>query len=215
MAQITLSFDNGPDPTVTPMVLDILDHHDIASTFFVVGEKLVDADARRLAERAKAEGHWIGNHTFTHKVPLGLDDDPEAPLREIGATQDIMADLSRDERLFRPFGGGGILDSRVLSHSARDYLLAHRYTCVLWNSVPGDWKEGDGWVDTAHEQINSQPWSLVVLHDIAGACISRLDEFIGALKAAGHTFTQEFPPDCVPIESGKFVRPDALPEPAI
>ncbi len=42
--------------------------------------------------------------------------------------------------LFRPFGGGGNLDSRLLSPSALEYLKRGRYTCVLWNSIPGDWK---------------------------------------------------------------------------
>src|SRR6185295_9075586 len=68
---VTLTFDNGPEPDVTPRVLDILKAHDIRTTFFVIGEKLADPARRRLAVRAHDEGHWIGNHTFTHTVPLG------------------------------------------------------------------------------------------------------------------------------------------------
>ena len=71
MKQLTLSFDNGPDPAVTPLVLDTLARHDIRSTFFVIGNKLVDPAARACADRAAAEGHWIGNHTWTHSSPLG------------------------------------------------------------------------------------------------------------------------------------------------
>ena len=70
MSVITLSFDNGPDPEITPQVLDVLRRHGIKATFFVVGEKL--RDRRKFAERAQAEGHRIGNHTFNHQVPLGL-----------------------------------------------------------------------------------------------------------------------------------------------
>ena len=64
MAIITTPFDNGPDPEVTPQVLDTLRRHDIRSTFFLVGNKL--RDRRCLAQRAHAEGHWIGNHTYNH-----------------------------------------------------------------------------------------------------------------------------------------------------
>jgi len=213
MAKVTLSFDNGPDPAVTPRVLDILAAHSIAATFFVIGEKLASPCGRDLAVRARAEGHWIGNHTYTHGTPLGEDRSTDAPEREIGATQALMQGLSDGRKLFRPFGGGGHLDGRVLSRAARDYLAAGGFTCVLRNSVPGDWKDPD-WAPTARAQIASQPWSLVVLHDIPGACVEGLDAFLGALEDDGHAFTQDFPPECVPMERGHMVRPQALPEPA-
>ncbi len=213
MAKITLSFDNGPDPEVTPRVLDILARHGIAATFFVIGEKLAAPGGRELAERARADGHWIGNHTYTHGTPLGEDRSADAPEREIGATQALMQGLANERKLFRPFGGGGHLDSRVLSQAARDYLAAGGYTCVLWNSVPGDWKDAD-WAVTAKQQVASQPWSLVVLHDIPGACIEGLDGYLSELEDDGHEFVKEFPPDCVPMESGRLLRPEVLPEPA-
>ena len=76
MFDLTLSFDNGPEPEVTPGVLDTLARHGIKTTFFVIGEKLLDPQRRDLAVETHAEGHWIGNHTFTHSVPLGLQRDP-------------------------------------------------------------------------------------------------------------------------------------------
>ena len=69
MFDLTLTFDNGPEPAVTPVVLDVLAHHGVLSTFFVIGSKLADPKARACAERAHAEGHWIGNHTFSHGIP--------------------------------------------------------------------------------------------------------------------------------------------------
>ncbi len=64
MFDLTLSFDNGPEPGTTPGVLDILRRRGLAASFFVIGRKLQDPDARRCAARAQAEGHWIGNHTW-------------------------------------------------------------------------------------------------------------------------------------------------------
>ena len=52
----------------------------------------------------------------------------------------------------------------------------------------------------------------MVLHDLPDACIGRLDNFIVALRDAGHEIVQAFPPACVPIESGRYLRPDAMPE---
>ena len=88
MFDLTLSFDNGPEPDVTPQVLDTLAKRSIKTTFFVIGEKLADPARRRLAARAHDEGHWIGNHTYTHSVPLGLQHDPDAAQHEIARTQD-------------------------------------------------------------------------------------------------------------------------------
>src|ERR1700736_2141830 len=84
--KVTLTFDNGPTPGVTEAVLDALASRQVLSTFFVVGQQLPRPGARDLAVRAWAEGHWIGNHTMTHSVAFGAQDDAAAPEAEIGAT---------------------------------------------------------------------------------------------------------------------------------
>ena len=152
MFDLTLTFDNGPEPGVTPRVLDILRERGIKATFFVIGEKLGDPERRRLAARAHGEGHWIGNHTFTHTVPLGQQHDPETAQNEIGRTQAAIGDLAHANRWFRPFGGGGNLDERLLKPSVVEYLTHNKHSCVLWNAIPRDWDDPDGWVDRALEQ---------------------------------------------------------------
>jgi peptidoglycan/xylan/chitin deacetylase (PgdA/CDA1 family) len=91
MTELTLTFDNGPEPDVTPHVLDTLARHSVRATFFVLGRKLATASGRKLAERAHAEGHWIGNHTFSHATPLGFVHDAGVVASEIGRTQDLIA----------------------------------------------------------------------------------------------------------------------------
>ena len=90
MGDITLSFDNGPEPGVTPLVLEVLERHGIKATFFVIGRKLAVAEGYALAERARDEGHWIGNHTYTHSVPLGRMA-PEAAIAEIRETDALIS----------------------------------------------------------------------------------------------------------------------------
>lgn len=211
MSKVTLTFDNGPEPDVTPRVLDILERHGILSTFFVLGRKMAVAENRAIAARAADAGHWIGNHTWTHEIPLGLNPAASAPADEIGATQTAIGDLSHTDRFFRPFGQGGNLDSRILSPAARRYLLDGGFTCVLWNSVPGDWRPGDAWYHQGLADAARDDWTLMVLHDLPDACIDRLDDFIEALRVAGHDIVQDFPPSCVPIERGIDVRPAAMP----
>src|SRR5579862_5294878 len=118
MFDLTLAFDNGPEPDVTPGVLDVLGGGHVHATFFVIGQKLSDPARRALAERAHAEGHWIGNHTWTHSVPLGDGNDPGIAEREIGRTERELGSLSHGDRFFRPFaGGGGVLSQRLLNPS--------------------------------------------------------------------------------------------------
>src|SRR5262249_33621158 len=149
---LTLTFDNGPEPGVTPRVLDILAARGIKTTFFVIGEKLADPERRRLAARAHEEGHWIGNHTFTHSLPPGLQSGPLAAEHDIDRTQAAIGDLSHGMRWFRPFGGGGNLDDRLLKPSVVDYLVRNNFSCVLWNAIPRDWADPEGWTARALAQ---------------------------------------------------------------
>jgi peptidoglycan/xylan/chitin deacetylase (PgdA/CDA1 family) len=204
---LTLSFDNGPEPEVTPRVLDILRERDIKTTFFVIGEKLGDPTRHRLAACAHGEGHWIGNHTFTHSIPLGQQPDANTAEKEIGRTQTEIGALAHPQRWFRPFGGGGNLDERLLKPSVVDYLTHNKHSCVLWNAIPRDWEDPDGWVDRALDQCRSQSWTLMVVHDLPTGAMNHLDDFLDRAKELGARFRQEFPPDCVPIRAGEIVLP--------
>lgn len=203
--RVTLTFDNGPDVEATPAVLDVLARRRVAATFFVVGERLADRALRRLAERAHAEGHWIGNHSMTHATPLGEEPGAAAAAREIEGAQRALGALAHPDRLFRPFGGGGNLDARLLSADAVRLLQEGGFTCVLWNAVPRDWEDAEGWPDRAFDQVRAQPWTNLVLHDIAGGAMAGLDGFLGRLADEGATFRHDFPPATVPIVRGKVM----------
>jgi hypothetical protein len=78
---------------------------------------------------------------------------------------------------------------------------------VLWNSVPGDFRDPDGWMERALADCRTREWSLVVLHDISNGAMRHLDSFLRKLRDDGHALVQEFPPDCTPIVGGKIVQP--------
>jgi peptidoglycan-N-acetylglucosamine deacetylase len=206
MGRVTLTFDNGPNEEITPGVLAVLAHHNVKASFFVIGEKLRKPELRRQAERAHGAGHWIGNHSLTHTIPLGENRRLDAAEREIGIAQGVVGPLSHADRFFRPFGGGGHLDRRLLSPAARDYLVQHKFTCVLWNVIPRDWDDPEGWVERALHACTAEEEGLIVLHDHLPAALAKLDLFIRRLRDAGHTIVQEFPAACVPIVRGAVVR---------
>jgi len=203
--EVTLTFDNGPEPGVTQEVLKVLRSENILATFFVLGAKLAEPARRRVAEQARAEGHWIGNHTMTHGTPLGLLREAGAARREILDAEKLVGDLAHPDRLFRPFGGGGALGPHLLNQEALAVLREHKMTCVLWNAIPRDWEDPEGWVRTALAQCLAQPWTLLVLHDLPTGAMAHLRAFIAALRTEGGSFRQEFPPECVPIRRGDVI----------
>jgi peptidoglycan-N-acetylglucosamine deacetylase len=202
---IVISFDNGPDAEVTPRVLDALAARGIQALFCVLGEKILRPELHARTARAVAEGHWVANHTYTHEVPLGLIEDPQRVHREIERTQELLGDLAHPDRLFRPFGGGGHLDERLLNETAVEHLTDGGYTVVTWNAVPGDWKDPDGWLPVALEMCRVTPNPLLVLHDLPTGAMRHLETFLDTALDEGARFVQELPEECVPIRRGEVV----------
>lgn len=203
MKRLTLTFDNGPCPAGTDRILEVLAERSIASTFFVVGERLLEPEGLRCAERAKSEGHWIGNHTLTHTQPLGLSKDPEYVKKEIGEAEELIGPLASSPRLFRPHGLGEA-GPHLLSPFAVEYLAEHKYTIFGWNCVPRDWISPHvHWVDLALEQIRDQDWTVLVLHDRwLGSIIDTLGRFLDELQAQQVEIVQDFPAECTLMVAG-------------
>jgi peptidoglycan-N-acetylglucosamine deacetylase len=211
--KLTLSFDNGPDPECTPLVLDVLAARNIKATFFVCGQGNTRNPAMqagseiglKLLHRVKGEGHWIGNHSLSHTVELGTSRDPAIVEREIGLNEEIIGPFNHS-RLFRPYMGGGIRSKRVFSPEAVDYLCRHNYTVVLFNCLPRDWESPDDWPELAFEQMKTIKWPLVIVHDVAKyRGMAQLERFLDQALEEGYQFTQEFPLECTPIVAGKII----------
>jgi peptidoglycan/xylan/chitin deacetylase (PgdA/CDA1 family) len=200
--EICLSFDNGPEPEATPGVLEVLARRRILAMFFVIGEKLRAPAGRALAERARDAGHVIGNHTLTHGAPLGLRSAAEA-LHEITETDALLGDLAAPERFFRPNGGGGALGAHLLNGAAARHLVAQQASMVLWNAVPGDFRDAEGWPATAQAMLRAaQEPVMLVLHDLPNGAMRHLDRFLGEVLDQGWQFRADPPPGCMPLSRG-------------
>jgi peptidoglycan/xylan/chitin deacetylase (PgdA/CDA1 family) len=204
--RVTLTFDNGPTPGVTDAVLDILRRANVRATFFVIGEKLDDPKASALMEQAHAAGHWIGNHTLTHSVALGDQRDAAYAAREIGETQRRIGAFARPDKLFRPYGKSGLTGPHLFSKAAKSYLLQEHYCTLLWTGVPGDWRDPDGWVERCIADVRAEDWSVVVLHDVEGACLAGLPALLERLADLGVEWRQDFPESVVMTRGGEVVN---------
>jgi peptidoglycan/xylan/chitin deacetylase (PgdA/CDA1 family) len=102
-AAIALTFDDGPDPEVTPALLDLLDALRVRATFFCIAERARRAPA--LVRDIRRRGHAIGNHTDRHRHDFALRG-PRALAREVGDAQSLLADLAGTApRVFRAPAG--------------------------------------------------------------------------------------------------------------
>ncbi|WP_149538013.1 polysaccharide deacetylase family protein [Siccirubricoccus phaeus] len=206
MQPICLSFDNGPEPEVTPLVLEVLARRRIPAMFFVLGKHLADPARFALVERARAAGHPVGNHTFSHGVPLGRRPGAEA-VAEIARTDELLGRLRLPERYFRPNGGGGALGPHLLNRSAARHLQAGGHTVVLWNAIPRDFAEPADWPATARAQHAAAAAPvLMVLHDLPNGAMRHLDRVLGEWQDQGVEFLAEPPAACVPLRAG-LVQP--------
>jgi peptidoglycan/xylan/chitin deacetylase (PgdA/CDA1 family) len=212
--KLTLTFDNGPDPAATPRVLEILRARGALAHFFVLGKHVATPAGRALVERELAEGHLVGNHSYSHATPLGDDPRTDAVAQEIVATQALLEPLlQRDAspRRFRPFGGGGFVGPHLLSAGAAAHLVAERYTCVLWNSVPRDWVDRAAWPAAALADLAAHDHTVLVLHDIVDASVAALDDFLATALERGAQITLDLPRSCTPILAGDAIAADLAP----
>lgn len=147
-----LTFDDGPDPTYTPHLLDILAAHKAKATFFMVGRNA--AQYPQIVARVGAEGHAIGNHSWDHQTFPSLDS--RARLKQLEDCQRALGPGAL--RLFRPPKGMQNLASRF------DVLRAG-YKVVTWSLGAEDWLDRDA--DWMAERLVSRlkPGSIICLHD--------------------------------------------------
>ena len=209
MPKVTLTFDNGPTVTTTPQVLNELRQRHLNAYFCLVASQLLKGQEQvDIANQTQAEGHVLVNHSLTHGVALGDDPSAQHAQNEIAQSHDVFLQKmpNWNPRFFRPFGRGGELGQHLLSQSSISHIQCLGYSVLLWNSVPRDWENNDGWVETAMDQCKEQNHTVVVLHDLNTGAMDHLGRFLDELLVH-HEVTMDVPVDCLPIEHGQINWP--------
>jgi peptidoglycan/xylan/chitin deacetylase (PgdA/CDA1 family) len=205
MHKLTLTFDNGPSIEVTPSVLDALDQRGLPAWFCVIGKSLATPEAHQLVTETISKGHRIVNHSLTHHRPLGDDPSDQHAQREIVEMHSLMDDTLGDwgDRWFRPFGRGGKLGPHLFSDASLAILTELSYSVLLWNSVPRDWEDPLGWVETVLADVITRDHTVLVLHDLPTGAMNRLPEFLDKVEQLGVEITNDVPDECVLMRSGE------------
>ena len=187
---VALTFDDGPHPSSTGRVLDVLADLGVRATFFCVGRNAQDHPG--LLRRALAEGHVIGSHSATHPHPA------QTPLRDleveyVGGRRAVSSAAGRDVRLFRPpHGHLGLRSARMVGR--------HRFSTWLWTVDPQDWRPGVTTDQVAAVAAGARSGDVVLLHDWVeqpwapealdrSATVEALPAIVRAVEERGLRFT--------------------------
>lgn len=181
--KIALTFDDGPHPLNTPLILDILARENVKASFFCVGQNVLEFP--KLVQRTKAEGHLIGSHSFSHCNFLGCT--PSRARREIvegGLALETI--LGEKTRYYRP--PYGMRYPWNLKDGSRLRQLA-----VLWSNCPRDWQLPGATVIAQRVVSQAKPGDIVLLHDGGGdreQTAQALPLIIAGLRERGFEFVR-------------------------
>jgi peptidoglycan/xylan/chitin deacetylase (PgdA/CDA1 family) len=175
--ELLLSFDDGPDLSGTPLILEELDRRGIKAIFFVTGWRLTghrpeDVARRDLVRKIAAHGHLVANHTMSHH---DLCKNPDEQVAEIDNNTELIAQTTGVRPLlFRsPYG--------AFCRSLEATLAARGLPDIGWNIDPQDWKHGDE--DAVFEYLTRKVSQLhgrgiMLMHDTHSASVHALPRFL-------------------------------------
>lgn len=176
---IALTFDDGPHATLTPKLLDILKEKGVKVTFFVLGESVAANPA--ILQRAAAEGHEIGNHSWDHKALTKGGGAGVAS--EINQTNTAIENATgKKPTLVRP--PYGATNATITKRLNEEFGLK----VVMWDVDPLDWKVRNSAHVKAEILKATKPGSIVLSHDIHQTTVEAMAETIDALKEKGFKF---------------------------
>lgn len=177
---IALTFDDGPYPIFTPLLIDELGKLNVHATFFLIGR-----DAQQwpeLAQRIERSGNEIADHTYTH--PNLDQESPEQVREEIVKGRDALWPLVKDPALrdmFRPPHGRYTLQTIEVAQSLG-------YKTILWTDDGGDWRTVTARALANHLEQHATAPEIVLLHSGKLATIEMLPEVVARFRAAGYEF---------------------------
>jgi peptidoglycan/xylan/chitin deacetylase (PgdA/CDA1 family) len=175
---VSITFDDGPDSTFTPRVLEALKREDVKATFFVLGSKADDNPA--LLRRISAEGHDIGNHSYNHYDLSYLD--PIGVRSEITRTgQAISRAVQERTRWFRAPGCRYTVETLL---QLRDLGMVR----VDATNNPGDAQINDPQLLIRRVLEHLKPGDVILCHDRMPSTAAALPELIRAVKGRGYRF---------------------------
>ncbi|MEJ2003649.1 MAG: polysaccharide deacetylase family protein [Cyclobacteriaceae bacterium] len=153
--EVYLTFDDGPVPSITPDILDILKEKGVNATFFCVGDNIRKHAA--ILERICEEGHAVGNHTYHHIN--GWSSSTSVYCNDVSDCDAILKNTGIETTLFRPPYG-------KISRAQASILRDTNKKIIMWDVLTGDFDTRLSWETCFKKSIpHIRPGSVIVLHD--------------------------------------------------
>jgi peptidoglycan-N-acetylglucosamine deacetylase len=181
--ELIFTFDDGPNPKTTPLVLDALAKHHIHATFFLVGDRITNfkKEAPELIARELREGHIIGNHTMTHPNLCSSKLDDAAAGKNIDDGKATIEGAAGGYQTVWFRTPGGARCERV------ENLLAERHLDHFhWDLDPQEWKHGSAKkaVDYVEKQVGKMTGrNVLLMHDVKQATVEALPVILDWIDA--------------------------------
>ena len=172
---LALTFDDGPHPVHTPVLLDGLKERGVPATFFLMGSCIPGNEA--LVKRMQEEGHLIGNHSYNHVrlTKAGSAAVCEAVDRTSGMIEDITG--FRPQYMRPPYGDWN-----------EELECQSGMTTVLWSVDSLDWKLRNQKRIVKKVLKEAEDGDIILMHDIFDTSVSAALELIDILQREGYTF---------------------------
>lgn len=176
---VAMTFDDGPHPSLTPKLLDILKERNIKCTFFLIGQNVKAYP--NIVRRILAEGHEIGAHTYTHcSLTSRNDDQIRSELKK--SEEVLMAAASYRPQFIRP--PYGAINTRIKQMMFSEF----GYSTIMWSVDPQDWRRPGVSVVTSRLVNGARPGSIMLAHDIHPPTIQAMPAMFDQLLAKGYQF---------------------------
>ena len=173
--EVALTFDDGPSPKYTPLLLDGLKERNVRATFFLLGQNV--KENQELVQRMQAEGHLLGNHTYNH---VQLNKIPETTARQeiLKTNNEIYEATGKYPEYMRPPYGAW----------KKNMELCVEMLPVFWDIDTLDWKSQN--VDAILKAAGEEPedGSIILMHDEYQTSVEAALLLIDRLKEKGYEF---------------------------
>lgn len=154
---VALTFDDGPQPNITPQLLNILEHHHARATFFVLGIQAEKYPA--IVKETHAKGHEIGNHGYSHQISRYRN--LHYAIDDIEKTSRIIAEITgHPPMLLRP--PGGFLSDDLVNYTRQKHIKIITWS---WEQDSKDWGNNSSRQIASHIIKNLRPGQIIILHD--------------------------------------------------
>ncbi len=176
---VAMTFDDGPNPRNTPRLLDMLRQRNIKATFYVIGQNVEMYP--QIVRRTVAEGHEIGNHSYSHRLYTKMSD--SEVLKDLTRTRDAIAKASGVvPRTLRPPYGALTQRQRQFVHEQLGYPT------VLWSVDPLDWKRPGPSVVCARIVKAANNGAIILSHDLHSQTVDAMPATLDKLLRKGFKF---------------------------